>query len=181
MEMFDELDENGCFTGNTISRDEAHKAGAWHRAVVLNFVSPCGKVLLQKRSKHKKTWPGCWDISCGGHVEAGCLGLEAAVREAEEELGIHVDSNDVRFISCVRSDNKSDRMWDRHFNDYFVAVKDVDVTQIKLQENEVDEIKWVDFADFKKMVARRDETLTSKWDCHEALVMYVDKYLAGGK
>lgn len=38
------------------------------------------KVLLQQRSVSKDTWPGLWDISAAGHIEAGQDSLETAYR-----------------------------------------------------------------------------------------------------
>jgi len=175
-ETFDILDENGGFTGLVLSRDEAHKTGAWHRAVALYLVNSKKQVLLQKRSKHKRTWAGCWDFTCGGHVDAGELGLASIIREAEEELGIDLSASEVRYMCGYRSDNKNEKMWDRHHNEYYIALKDIDIAKIKLQQGEVDEIKWVDYADFKKMVAQKDSTLTSKWHAHEAFVRYFERY-----
>ena len=47
-----------------------------------------GGLLLQKRSEFKDTFPGRWDVSCGGHIESGDEAFPTAVRELEEELGL---------------------------------------------------------------------------------------------
>lgn len=49
------------------------------------------EVLLQKRADSKATWPGFWDISAAGHVDYGESPLDAAMREAKEELGLSLD------------------------------------------------------------------------------------------
>ena len=175
-EYFDVLDENGGFTGEIIERDKAHEIGAWHRAVGLFIVNSKNQVLSQRRSKHKKLWPDCWDYTAGGHVDAGELGLASVVREAEEELGIKLDLSDVHYISSYRSDKKHGSIWDRHFNEYYIAFKDVDIKDIKLQEGEVEDIKWLDYKDFRQMIVSRDKSLTTKWECHDALVRYFDRY-----
>jgi 8-oxo-dGTP diphosphatase len=46
-----------------------------------------GKLLLGRRSAHKKSYPCVWDI-IGGHVEPGEQNHEALVRELEEEIGV---------------------------------------------------------------------------------------------
>ena len=177
MELFDVLDAYGNFTGETIDRDTAHKNGAWHRAVALYIMNDKNQVLMQKRSKHKKTWPGCWDFACGGHVEAGELALGAVISEALEEIGIELKPSDVRYMCGYLSDNKHGTMWDRHINEYFVAFKNINIGDIKLQESEVDEIKWVDFAEFKRIVQNREaDKITSKWEAHDALIRYFDRY-----
>lgn len=46
-----------------------------------------GKLLLGRRSAHRRSYPGMWDV-IGGHVEPGEDNLSALVRELREELGI---------------------------------------------------------------------------------------------
>lgn len=82
-------------TGVTKQRGHVHRDGDWHRSIHVWVVirDPMGagnhQVLLQKRALTKDTNPGLWDVSVAGHIEAGGLPLETAVREAQEELGIN--------------------------------------------------------------------------------------------
>jgi len=46
-----------------------------------------GRVLLEKRSKHKETDPGLITIP-GGHIESGESQIQALYRELEEELNV---------------------------------------------------------------------------------------------
>jgi 8-oxo-dGTP diphosphatase len=58
--------------------------------VVCAFVvNPSGEVLLGLRARHKRAYPGYWDLF-GGHVEAGEGLDDALVRELREELAIDV-------------------------------------------------------------------------------------------
>lgn len=59
-----------------------------HRIIHILIKNSEGKTLLHKRSKHKAFMPGAWTTPVGGHVQAGESYEEAALREAEEELGI---------------------------------------------------------------------------------------------
>ena len=53
---------------------------------------PAGtEVLLQLRGPETTYMAGHWATAAAGHVEAGESVLEAAVREAREELGVEVD------------------------------------------------------------------------------------------
>lgn len=63
-----------------------------------------GRVLLGKRSVSKRWYPSCWDVP-GGHVEAGELPAEAAVREVQEELGVAVAASDLEFVSTIVGDD----------------------------------------------------------------------------
>ena len=39
MEYVDVLDENGCYTGEIITREEAHRSGKFHRAIIIAIVN----------------------------------------------------------------------------------------------------------------------------------------------
>jgi len=175
MEMFEELDNCGCYTGRTVSREDAHRDGNWHRAVLLFIVNDKNQVLMQKRSVHKKLWPGCWDGTGGGHVEAGDLGYCCAIKEMKEELNIDINESDIRYIGGYLSDNKKGDIHDRHINEFYVAHKNVDVKDVKLQESEVEQIKWIDFDVFKQWTTSRSPELTTKWEAFDSLVRYMER------
>ena len=67
---------------------EVHQQRLAHRAVFILVYNGLGKVYLQKRSSAKTLYPGRWDISASGHVQAGEPRLLAAHRELEEELNL---------------------------------------------------------------------------------------------
>ena len=66
------------------------KQGRIARCVAGAVVSD-GKVLLVRRSPAARHYPDVWDLF-GGHVEAGESLEEALRREAQEELGVEVES-----------------------------------------------------------------------------------------
>ena len=59
-----------------------------------------GMILLQRRSMAKDLFPGWWDISVGGHVDAGESYDEAVVRELREELGIAAPARRVAIVEA---------------------------------------------------------------------------------
>ncbi len=74
-----------------------------HRSAHVLVIHPVdGTLLLQKRSLHKDTSPGLWDISVGGHVTFGQTYEEAIVRETQEELGLTVASEDLEYLYLTR-------------------------------------------------------------------------------
>ena len=85
-EIFDVVNERDEVVGREI-RSEVHRLGLKHRAVHMLLANSRGEVFLQKRSMTKDTWPGAWDSSASGHLDAGEGYDEAAVREVREELG----------------------------------------------------------------------------------------------
>ncbi|MBK9579627.1 MAG: NUDIX domain-containing protein [Fibrobacteres bacterium] len=93
-ELLDVLDDLGQVIG-TATRQEVHARGLVHRAVHILVLGSDNRLLLQKRSARKASWPGMWDTSVGGHVGAGEAPIESALRECREELGICVEAKDL--------------------------------------------------------------------------------------
>jgi len=182
-EYFDVLDEDGVWTGETITREQAHKYGIWHRAVLCFVVrenpgKACEfQVLMTKRSINKKQWPGKWDAGAGGHVEAGDIGLFAQIREFKEELDIVVLPEELRYIGCSRSNTSDGKIHNAHFNEYFVTHKKIETADMKIQKEEVDEVKWMDYLELKQMIIERSPDLTEKWNCYDVFTRYMDKYI----
>ena len=142
-ELFDVLNENGEFTNQIETREECHNKGLWHKAVVVFIISMDNKmILLQQRSANKKLWPNLWDITAGGHVLSGEFGYQTVIRETKEEIGVDITKNDLEFIGGTRSENISGNIVNRHFNEFYIVHKDLDINDIILQEDEVQDIKW---------------------------------------
>ena len=55
------------------------------------------QILLQKRSQNKDSFPGKFDTSSAGHIQAGDEPLESALRELKEELGISATPEQLHF------------------------------------------------------------------------------------
>jgi isopentenyldiphosphate isomerase len=95
-----------------IARRDCHGFPAHiHRSVHVLVLNTHGLLLLQKRSSHKDVQPGKWDTSVGGHVGWGQDYLEAAYREAEEELGIPVKDLAPLYASKIRNEIESENIF----------------------------------------------------------------------
>jgi isopentenyldiphosphate isomerase len=141
MEHFDVLDCAGRKTGETISRDDAHRTGAWHGAfhcLILYEREGRGYALFQKRSAQKKIAPDKFDVSVGGHYAAGEDAKAAGPREIREELGLEVCFTDLLpvgrrvFVYCF-----TPGMIEYEFQDVFLLVRDVRPDALSLQKEEV--------------------------------------------
>lgn len=175
MEEFDVLDEDGRYLNEVASRDECHEKGLWHKAVVVFIVSNDNKkVLLQQRSASKKLWPNLWDITAGGHVLAGELGYQAAIRETKEEIGIDINRESLEFIGATRSENLLGDVINRHFNEYYIVHADVNTNDLTLQESEVQDIKWFDRDEVVRRIKNHYDGLTDKEGCWEYLLKYFE-------
>ena len=97
-ELFDVCDALGRPLGVRKRRADVHRDGDWHRAlhcwVVGRRADGTPYVLFQRRAESKDTHPGKLDATVGGHLSAG-ESVEAALREAEEEIGLALTMEDL--------------------------------------------------------------------------------------
>ena len=173
-EYFDVLDEKGNFTNTMETRKKCHSEGLWHKAVVVFIINSKNQVLLQKRSKSKRMWPDMWDVTAGGHVDAGEFGFQSVLRECEEELGIKLNKEDLTFIGSSLSENIKGDIVNKHFNEYYIANKEVDETKLQLQKQEVAEVKWINKDEIIKRIKDNYNGITNKEGCWEYLLKYYE-------
>ena len=151
MEIFDICDEKGQPIGGHVERSVAHAKGICHRTAhvwVLRRRKNRVEVLLQKRAMDKDSFPGLYDTSAAGHIQAGDEPLDSALRELEEELGIHAKPEDLTFVNTFRIQYESE-FHGKPFKDNEVAFvyayeKPVRNGALKLQKEEVDAVEWFD-------------------------------------
>ena len=173
-EYFDVLDEKGNFTGKMETREKCHQEGIWHKAVVVFILNGKKQVLLQRRSPNKKLWPNLWDITAGGHVLAGEFGFQAIIRECQEELGITLDPKEISFLGASTYINEKGAIINKHFNEYYIATKEVDTTRLTLQPEEVAEVKWVDQEEITRKIRNNYDGITDKQGCWDYLLKYYE-------
>lgn len=171
-ELFDVLNERAEFINIVESRDNCHQKGLWHKAVVVFILNNKGQVLLQKRSANKKMWPNMWDVSAGGHVLTGEFGFQAAIRESTEELGIKLLRSELDFIGLTISSSSYGDVKDNHFNEYYVAYKDIEISELTLQADEVSDVEWVEILDLIYKIRNSYQDLTPKKGCWDYLLRY---------
>jgi isopentenyl-diphosphate delta-isomerase len=73
-----------------LPRDQVHAQHLYHRSVLVLVYNKQKKLYLQQRSYGQTAYPGYWDLSAAGHVQAGESRREAALRELAEELRISI-------------------------------------------------------------------------------------------
>lgn len=115
-----------------------------------------------------------WDITAGGHVLAGEFGFEAIIRECKEELGIELNKSDITFIGATTSTMQKGDIITNHFNECYIANKDLDETKLELQEEEVSEIKWIDKNEIIEKIKDNYNGITDKEGCWEYLIKYYE-------
>ena len=161
MEYFDIVDESGQPTGNIISREDAHRFGICHRTAHVWIIRPNVSgfdILLQKRSQEKDSFPGYYDTSSAGHIPAGIEPLPSALRELSEELGITASPEQLRFAGFFRSQYEREfhgaLFRDNEVTSVYVYSEPVSIADLKLQESEVEEVRWFDLEDVWEEIHR---------------------------
>ncbi|WP_424214552.1 NUDIX domain-containing protein [Streptomyces sp. BI20] len=86
-EVLDVVDAADRVTGRA-PRGRVYAERLRHRCVFVLVRDGAGQVFVHRRTDTKQVFPGCWDLFVGGVVGAGEGYDEAALREAEEELGV---------------------------------------------------------------------------------------------
>ncbi len=151
MEYLDIVDENGIPSGETVSREEAHRLGVQHRTSHVWIVRKTDNgydILLQKRSLNKDSHPGMFDTSSAGHIVAGDEPLESALRELDEELGIKAGESELKKIGIFHGEYSKEfhgRLFkDNEISFVFIYQGNVDIDNLVLQKSEIDEVRWFD-------------------------------------
>jgi len=134
--------------------------GISHRAFSVLIFDSLGRLLVQKRSSEKITFPGVWANSCCSHPlnivteNEGSNGVEnAARRKLEQELGIPVEITETwsfRHIGRMEYSCRWDDDWiEREIDHIMVVHAD---TEVKHNENEISDVLWADSEEISRMM-----------------------------
>ena len=134
MELVDLYNENRAPLGRTAERYGSKAPGEYRTVVHVCLFDHAGRMLIQKRTECKRLWPGRWDVSVGGGVDAGETSAQAAEREFREELGIALNLPSSRPALTVN--------FDQGFDDFFVLERDIPLRSLTLQADEVAQVRW---------------------------------------
>ncbi|WP_132216247.1 NUDIX hydrolase [Mariniflexile fucanivorans] len=152
-EYIDVVDKHGNPTGKTELKSIIHQKGYYHHTAHVWLYNKQGEVLLSQRSAKKTICPLMWDVSVAGHIDAGETPKQAAVREAQEEIGITISENALQLIGvfeCFQSYNNN--IFDNEFHNTFMAEITEPLSELTLQEEEVEALKFVSIHELKKLI-----------------------------
>ncbi|VDK56246.1 unnamed protein product [Anisakis simplex] len=164
-------------------RDGHFRDPVLHRAFSVFLFTKCSRMILQKRSVHKITFPSLWTNSCCSHPlwtvnemapdGDSSLGVcNAAKRKLKHELGIEdIDIASMNLVVGVvdnasKASNwlgsvmrrfiykaMSDSEWGEYELDYVIVVPDFDMDKVNINTEEVEQIAVVDREKLKQMLA----------------------------
>jgi len=109
------------------------------------------EILIQKRAAQKATFANLYDVSAAGHIDLGETPLDAALREAQEEIGLVVNKEDLHLIGLDRSTIPvPGTAWiENEFCWLYTLRLDGEQT-FTLAEDEVGSLFWKNLAEMKK-------------------------------
>lgn len=139
-EPFDLVDRDGRPLGLQKPRALVHRDGDWHRSLhiwVWASIASEPHLVFQRRSAQKDTHPGKLDVAVTGHLRAG-ESVEAALREAKEEIGLRLSLDDVlRIGRRRRSDRTRPGVVDNEVQDIFLALSPAEIASLRPSPAEV--------------------------------------------
>lgn len=126
-------------------------------------------ILFQKRSEKVQN-AGFYDASAGGHIDEGEDELTAALRETEEEIGLKLDSSELRFVCKYATDKKLITV--------YLSDRTGKNDELVLNKEEVDAVEWIELADLDMFIRARVKPPLRELLPHlPVLRYYIENYL----
>ena len=144
-EMLDIYTRDGIYLG-TKEKSICHgkNPGFYHKPVWVWIINSQKQILVQKKAACKKNQPNKWDMSSAGHVKAGETTVEGAIRETYEELGIKTKEENYKFLF--------EYIYEPGHEIAQVLLASIDTNEFKLKEDEVSEVKWLNYEEFEELL-----------------------------
>ena len=140
----DLYDSNSNLTGKTYFKGDSIPEGYYPMVVMIAIQNSEGKFLMQKRVPRKG---GDWGVT-GGHPKSGQSCDEGIITEVLEELGVDI-SNQKFYIFNSGCDGKD------CYKMYYTKM-DLDIKNIKIQQEELTEVRWFSMEELRSMVERKE-------------------------
>ncbi len=151
----------------TTSKLGVHNAATpLHRGFSLFLFDLDGNLLLQQRSKHKRTFPLVWANSCCGHPMLNESNIDAAKRHLKLEL----DIDEVKIFEVI-SDYRYKTEMNGIFENEICPVLIGFTGELPFaNSDEVEDIKWIPWNEFLEEV-KSGKSEYSLWAKEEALIL----------
>lgn len=140
----------------TMSKDEAHRVGALHRAFSVLIFNSSGEMLLQRRALDKYHSGGLWTNACCSHPRVNETNIDAANRRLKEEIGLMTDLTHV--YEFVYKANFENGLVEHEYDHVFHGVTDAEPV---LNRGEAMEWKYMSIAELSQDISDRPEAYTA--------------------
>ena len=151
MEQVDVYNDKHEKLGYTKSRNELED-GEYRLSCFVWIINDNNEILIQQRLATAKKCPNMWETASGGAI-AMDTPLTGALRELEEELGIKVSKDELKYLGTfVRT---------KDFVEVFLLKKNISIAELHLQQDEVQDAKWVQISEFEELINNDMASATS--------------------
>lgn len=176
MELWDIYNIDRTKSGETMVRGEPFQKDHYHLVVHACLFNSNGEMLIQQRQPFKVGWSNLWDITVGGSATKGDTSQTAIERELFEEIGLKVDLQGVRPHLTMN--------FDVGFDDIYLFEMDIDINDLKLQYDEVQQVKWASldeifekiddgiFIPYYKSLIQLFFDMRNRYGCHDINLEY---------
>lgn len=147
MEIWDLYDENRNLLDKKRIRGNSGIGGEYHIVVGIWTVNSKNQVLLTLRDPNKEDYANYWENS-GGSILQGETSKQGAKRELLEETGIKIEEEELFYLGTNKGNT--------YFHDVYVIRKDIEITELILQEGETVDAKWVTVEELDRMIENEE-------------------------
>lgn len=144
MEIWDLYDVHRTKLNQTHIRGSRLPKDTYHIVIHACIFNSNGEMLIQQRSSSKGGWANLWDITVGGSAIQSETSQQAIQRELFEELGVDYDFTQIRPNFTIN--------FSEGFDDFYIITQDVDLNEVKLQEDEVQAVRWANKNEILDMI-----------------------------
>ena len=140
MELLQLFDDNQNMLNEYIERSKKLEVpeGKYFMIILLFIENSEGKFLIQKVAFEDKY------ATTGGHVTFGDNALKTCIKEAKEELGLTLTKDEIKEIEVIK--------YPKAYSTVFYVKKNINIEDLKLQEEEVSGVYWMSNDDIEKLI-----------------------------
>ena len=157
-------------TNRVITRGDDIPKNLYHLVVHVCIFNAKNQMLIQQRQTFKKGWPNMWDVTVGGSAMIGENSRQAAMREVAEELGLKIDLKNTPPVIA--------KYFSEGFDDIYILEKEIDISKLTLQYEEVQAVKWagieeiLDMIGLKKFIPYDESVIQFLFHLHQVNSLY---------
>lgn len=148
MEFMDLYNKDRIKTDKVLERGKPVPADLFYFVVHICIFNSNNQMLIQQRQSFKSFLPNMWDVTVGGNSISGENSADAAKRELFEEIGYLHNFESERPVLTIN--------FDYGFDDIYLLVNDLDINALKLQYEEVQNVKWATMDEIITMIDKNE-------------------------
>lgn len=140
-------------------RSKVHEEQLFHLEVAVWIINSNRELLLEKRSLAKKLNPGRYSL-CAGHVTGEDSVEDTLIREAKEEIGLNIQNYAYQYVTVVTRKEPNNYCFSHHY----ILFADINLADLTIQTEELSEVIYMDYDEFKHRVQNNDNTVALRWN-----------------